>query len=60
MIQWKNLLKYIICFIKTMNYLEESAAGFIKVSVKHIIASKGLKSKTIYRQEDKSSLQMLL
>lgn len=43
-----------------MSYLEESAAGFIKVSVKHIIASKGLKSKTIYRQEDKSSLQMLL
>lgn len=43
-----------------MSYLEESAAGFIKVSVKYIIASKGLKSKTIYRQEDKSSLQMLL
>lgn len=41
-------------------YLKESAAGYIKVSVKHIIASKSLRSKTIYRQEDKSSLQMLL
>lgn len=49
-----------ICFIKAMSYLEESAADFKKVNVKHIIASKGLKSKTIYRQEDKSSLQMLL
>lgn len=49
-----------ICFIKAMSYLEESAADFKKVSVKHIIASKGWKSKTMYRQEDKSSLQMLL
>lgn len=57
----KTLLKYIICFIKAMSYyLKESAAGYIKVSVKHIIASKSLRSKTIYRQEYKSSLQMLL
>lgn len=53
--------KYVICFIKAMSFsLEEGAAGYIKLSVKYVIASRSLKSNTMYRQEDKSSLRMLL
>ena len=57
----KTPRKCVICFVKAMSYsLKEGAAGYIKLSAKYIIVSRSLKSKTIYRQEDKSSLQMLL
>lgn len=54
-------MKYIICFMKAMSYyLKESAVGYIKISIEYIIASKILKSKIIYEQEQKYSLHILL
>lgn len=41
-------------------YIEESAASYTKFTVKYIIASRSLKSKTVHRQAKKSSMQMLL
>lgn len=63
-IKWYNgstQMKYIICFMKAMSYyLKESAVGYIKISIEYIIASKILKSKIIYEQEQKYSLHILL
>lgn len=41
-------------------YLKESIKGCIKLSIKYIIASRNLKSKTIYGLVEKYSLLMLL